>query len=73
MKAANDKKENDGRVISAQDKSLGEEPSKDASSLPGYPSGRGGGRKTKRRRAKRTRKRKIPTNTVENIWEKIKN
>ena len=50
-----------------------EEPSKDASSLPGYPSGRGGGRKTKRRRAKRTIKRKIPTNTVENIWEKIKN
>jgi len=72
MKAANEKKESNRRVISAQDKSLGEEPSKDASSLPGYQSGRGGGRKTKIRRAKRTRKRKIPTNTVENIWGKNK-
>ena len=31
-----------------------------------------GGKKTKRRRTKTTRKRKIPTNTVENIWGKNK-
>jgi len=36
------------------------------------PAPRVGGKKTKRRRTKRTRKRKIPTNTVENIWGKNK-
>ncbi len=36
------------------------------------PAPRVGGKKTKRRRTKRTRKRKIPTNTVEDIWGKNK-
>ena len=39
----------------------------------GYgPTPRVGGKKTKRRRTKTTRKRKIPTNTVEDIWGKNK-
>ena len=36
------------------------------------PAPRVGGKKTKRRRTKTTRKRKIPTNTVEDIWGKNK-